>query len=177
MAEAGVVVEVEAQAGAERMTVMAARLREVIAAKADCRPQPRLEAEPGPLGVLAHRGRLERIIGHLIQNAVEATPPDGAVTVRLSRQGEAAVIAIADTGSGMSEQFLREHLFKPFESTKPAGMGIGTYEVQQYVRELRGRVEVQSREGEGSVFRVILPRSQPAAEDAPAVRYATKEPR
>ena len=57
----------------------------------------------------------------------------------------------------MSEQFVRQRLFRPFESTKKTGMGIGTYEARQYVRELGGRIEVESREGHGAVFRVMLP--------------------
>jgi signal transduction histidine kinase len=52
---------------------------------------------------------------------------------------------------------MRYRLFKPFESTKTAGMGIGTYETQQYVRELGGRIDVESREARGTVFRVKLP--------------------
>ena len=97
------------------------------------------------------------MIGHLIQNAVEATPADGQVTVQLSRQSGSAVIEIADTGCGMSEQFMRSRLFKPFESTKLTGMGIGTYEARQYVRELGGRIDVQTRESQGTTFRVMLP--------------------
>ena len=154
-----------------------ALLRDAVAAKSDRVPQPRLEAEGGPLSIVAHRARLERIIGHLIQNAVEATPPDGEVTVRLARQGDAALITIADTGCGMSEQFQRNRLFKPFESTKPSGMGIGTYEVQQYVRELGGRVEVESREGKGSMFRLILRRPQLVPDAVPVLRYASEDPR
>ena len=106
--------------------------------------------------------RLERVIGHLIQNAIEATPAAGEVRVRLLRQQNSAVIEITDTGCGMSEQFLRNRLFKPFESTKATGMGIGTYETQQYVRELEGRIEVESHEAQGTVFRVILPIYNPA---------------
>jgi signal transduction histidine kinase len=97
------------------------------------------------------------VIGHLIQNAIEATPPEGHVVVQLLRQDGTAVIAIADTGCGMSEQFIRYQLFKPFESTKSTGMGIGTYEAREYVRELGGRIEVESREAQGTVFRVVLP--------------------
>jgi signal transduction histidine kinase len=62
----------------------------------------------------------------------------------------------------MSEQFVRDRLFRPFESTKAAGMGIGTYETEQYVKELGGRIEVESREGRGTVFRVRLPLHVPA---------------
>jgi len=84
-------------------------------------------ARPAPRGargrhdVVAHRVRLERVIGHLIQNAIEATPAEGSVVVQLLRQNSSAVIEIADTGCGMSEQFVRDRLFRPFESTKAAG--------------------------------------------------------
>ena len=83
------------------------------------------------MSVLAHRARLERVIGHLIQNAIEATPAEGQVVVQLLRKNGSAVIAITDTGCGMSDQFIRDRLFKPFESTKSTGMGIGTYEARE----------------------------------------------
>jgi signal transduction histidine kinase len=121
------------------------------------KPAPRLELADGTVSVVGHPARLERVIGHLIQNAIEATSPEGNVVVRLLRQNASAVIAIADTGCGMNERFVRNRLFRPFESTKPTGMGIGTYEARQYVRELGGRIEVESREDQGTVFRVTLP--------------------
>ena len=147
-------------------------LRQLVAAKSVLKPVPRLEADGGAVSVLAHRARLERVIGHLIQNAIEATPPEGQVVVQLLRQDASAIIAIADTGCGMSEQFMRYRLFKPFESTKAAGMGIGTYEARQYVRELGGRIEVESREAQGSIFRVVLPLHVP--QNAPAPSFAVE---
>jgi putative PEP-CTERM system histidine kinase len=132
-------------------------LRRAVTARSDLNPAPRLEFGDSIVKVIAHRARLENVIGHLIQNAVEATSPGGNVVVRLSRQNDTAIIAIADTGCGMSEHFMRHRLFKPFESTKTAGMGIGAYEARQYVQEIGGRVEVESREAHGTVFRIILP--------------------
>jgi signal transduction histidine kinase len=72
---------------------------------------------------------------------------------------------VIDHGVGMSPEFIRERLFKPFQSTKSAGMGIGAYESAQYVRELGGRIEVDSREGAGTRVQVFLPSAtaQPAA--------------
>jgi putative PEP-CTERM system histidine kinase len=137
-------------------------VQQAVAVRAGSRPAPQLEVRDGTATVIAHRVRLERVIGHLIQNAIEATPADGSVTVRLLRQNSSAVIEIADSGCGMSEQFVRDRLFRPFESTKAAGMGIGTYETEQYVKELGGRIEVESREGRGTVFRVRLPLHVPA---------------
>lgn len=132
-------------------------LRAVIAAKSSFKPTPKLDGEIASMNVIAHRGRLERIIGHLVQNAAEATGPEGKVTIGLERQGQFAVVKVEDNGSGMSDRFIREQLFKPFESTKPAGMGIGTYEAQQYVQELGGRIEVESCVSRGTTFRVLLP--------------------
>ena len=132
-------------------------VRQAVAARSGLKPAPRFESSAGALSVIAHSARLERVIGHLIQNAVEATPAEGRVIVQLSRQSGSAVIEISDSGCGMSEQFMRSRLFKPFESTKRTGMGIGTYEAQQYVRELGGRIDVQTRESQGTTFRVMLP--------------------
>jgi putative PEP-CTERM system histidine kinase len=132
-------------------------VRQVVAARSGLKPAPRLEAGDSALSVVAHRARLERVIGHLIQNAIEATPPEGHVVVQLLRQNGSAVIAIADTGCGMSEQFMHDRLFRPFDSTKSTGMGIGTYEAREYVRELGGRIEVETREAQGTLFRVVLP--------------------
>jgi putative PEP-CTERM system histidine kinase len=134
-------------------------LEQAVAAKSGASPAPRFAAGAATalVSVVAHRARLERVIGHLIQNAIDATPSDGSVIVQLLHHNGAAMIEIADTGCGMSEQFLRYRLFKPFESTKSTGMGIGTYEARQYVRELGGRIEVESRESRGTVFRVTLP--------------------
>ena len=126
-------------------------------------PKPTLELRGTGLTVLANWQRLERVIGHLIQNAVEATPRDGKVAVKLLRAGDAAVIELTDTGHGMSEEFIRERLFKPFESTKAAGMGIGVFESREYMREVGGQLEVISVPGKGSTFRVTLPLQKEAS--------------
>lgn len=134
-----------------------ALLRQAVAAKASLAPAPRLEIVDGELTVLAHRARLERVLGHLIQNAIEATASDGKVAVRLLRVCQTAVVELDDTGQGMSEQFIRERLFKPFDSTKTAGMGIGVFESREYIREVGGSLEVRSAPQVGTTFRVILP--------------------
>jgi putative PEP-CTERM system histidine kinase len=118
---------------------------------------PKLHASDVNLWVAASAERLERVIGHLVQNAIEATPAEGSVDVRVSRQGPDAIIEVCDTGRGMSEEFIRNTLFKPFESTKQTGMGIGTYESREYIRELGGRMEVSSALGKGSKFTIALP--------------------
>jgi putative PEP-CTERM system histidine kinase len=128
-----------------------------VASKSAYRPEPSLHVVDEDLWVTANAERLERVVGHLVQNAVEATPADGKVDVRVSREGADAIVEVRDTGKGMSDEFMRNTLFKPFESTKRTGMGIGTYESREYIRELGGRMEVSSQSGHGSRFVIVLP--------------------
>jgi putative PEP-CTERM system histidine kinase len=101
--------------------------------------------------------RLQRIIGHVVQNAFDATDPTGRVWLKLDRLSGQARIEVGDTGHGMSEQFIRERLFKPFQTTKEAGMGIGAYESFQYVQELGGRILVNSELDKGTLVTILLP--------------------
>lgn len=104
-----------------------------------------------------HDERLERIIGHMVQNAFDATEPPGRVWLKLQRASGMAQVEVGDTGRGMSAQFVRERLFKPFQTTKQAGMGIGAYESYQYVQELGGKIQVDSELGRGTVIKILLP--------------------
>jgi signal transduction histidine kinase len=110
-----------------------------------------------PLTTRGHEERLERVIGHLVQNALDATDEDGRVWISLKRRGDRAVVEVGDTGHGMTEEFIREHLFKPFQSTKQAGMGIGAYESAQYIREMGGELQAESQETIGTRVTMILP--------------------
>lgn len=132
-------------------------LASAVQSKSACEPRPSLELLTEGVTVLADRQRLERVVGHLIQNAIEATPRTGQVTVKLRESGGIAVVELVDTGHGMSEQFMREHLFQPFVSTKAAGMGIGVFESREYLREIGGTLEVRSAPSQGSTFRLTLP--------------------
>jgi signal transduction histidine kinase len=116
-----------------------------------------LSVEPG-MRALGHEERLERVIGHLVQNAVDASEPESPVEIdaRLSDDGR-AVIEVSDQGKGMNNEFIRDQLFKPFRTTKPSGMGIGAFESQQYISELGGRITVDSAVGRGSRFTIYLP--------------------
>jgi putative PEP-CTERM system histidine kinase len=132
-------------------------LAQVVADKAAFRPTPRFVSRVEEAWVLAERERLARVLGHLVQNAIEATPETGEVEVSLEVNGGQAVVRVRDTGRGMDETFLRTQLFRPFVSTKAAGMGIGAYECREYVRELKGDIRAESKPGQGSVFTVTLP--------------------
>jgi putative PEP-CTERM system histidine kinase len=143
-------------------------LRQAVSLKAAFEPKPELHVEQAGLQVVADGERLERVLGHLIQNAIEATPRDGSVTISLRSEAGAVRIDITDTGQGMTEEFIRERLYKPFESTKPAGMGIGAFESREYIHELGGRLEVRSVPGHGTTFCVTLPLHVQEAQDRAA---------
>ncbi len=116
--------------------------------------------------VRGHDDRLARVLGHLVQNAFDATPLSGRVWMSIERDGERARIVVGDTGHGMTAEFVQTRLFKPFHTTKQSGMGIGAYESDQYIRELGGRISVDSEAGRGTVISVHLPlfESRQAAE-------------
>ena len=109
------------------------------------------------LATRGHDDRLERVLGHLVQNALDATPAQGKVWIEVERSSGQVKVDVGDTGAGMNEEFIQSRLFKPFSTTKHSGMGIGTYESQQYIRELGGSISVRSKPGEGTVMTVLLP--------------------
>jgi putative PEP-CTERM system histidine kinase len=117
-----------------------------------------VEAEQ-PVQAIADAARLEQLLGHLVQNAIEASEADAPVTLRVGHGEGMAVVEVIDRGQGMSQAFVRERLFKPFVSSKPDGFGIGAFEALQLAGAMGGRIEVSSREGQGSTFRVLLPRA------------------
>ena len=121
-------------------------------------PQPRLQASNTSLLVLAPRQQLQEVIGHLLQNAVDATPPDGRVMLRVQPGEPWHRLVIEDTGCGMSADFVEKKLFAPFESTKGlTAMGIGVYQARQLIRSLGGDILAHSRESEGTRMEILLP--------------------
>jgi len=126
-----------------------------------------------PVVTRGHEERLERILGHIVQNALDATDYAGQVWLKLERSNGQARIVVGDSGHGMSQHFIQNHLFKPFQTTKPAGMGIGAYESFQYVQELGGHIEVESELGKGTTVSLLLPLFEPAKElSPPALEFA-----
>jgi signal transduction histidine kinase len=98
------------------------------------------------------------VLEHVIRNAQEATAEDGHVVVAVESGTEYHILRVADSGAGMSEEFVRDRLFKPFDTTKGSkGMGIGAYQVREYVQSLGGRVLVDSRPGLGTRIELQLP--------------------
>jgi putative PEP-CTERM system histidine kinase len=105
----------------------------------------------------ADPARLVQALGHLVQNAIDASPPESPVWLHIERSGLEARIEVLDHGSGMSAEFIRTRLFKPFASTKEGGFGVGAFEARSLVAAMGGRLEVESREGEGTRFAIVLP--------------------
>ena len=156
------------QDDSKRMINLANLLEEVVHDARVSKPAPVLECAIGDLEVTADRDQLASVMGHMIRNAQDATPEDGRVTVRLQKVNGHAVVEVEDTGCGMDEAFIRARLFRPFQTTKgDSGMGIGAYEAREFVRSLGGDIEVESKPGKGTIFRIQLPH-QPALEP---VRY------
>ena len=112
---------------------------------------------PPGIRAVADPHRLEQILDQLVQNAVEASPPDAAVAIRVATTPDGVEIEVSDRGCGMSPAFIRDKLFRPFASSKPNGFGLGAYEARALAQAMGGLLEVESREGEGSRFRVLLP--------------------
>jgi putative PEP-CTERM system histidine kinase len=127
-------------------------------------------AAEGDVRALGHGERLERVIGHLVQNAVDATQVDGLIRVHVYASDQHAVLEIVDDGVGMTSEFVQRRLFKPFQTTKRDGMGIGAYESYQYVTGLGGRIEVESCPNGGTRVRVFLPRGDTAKATAGEAR-------
>ena len=137
-------------------------LAEVVAAHRNRSPLPIFKSNARGLTMTVERDRLADVLGHIIQNAQEATPTDGRVEVALQNSGSTAVIEIRDTGCGMDGDFIRNRLFRPFDSTKGrSGMGIGAYEAREFIRELGGQMDVKSEPGVGTCFRIRLPLAVP----------------
>ena len=113
--------------------------------------------ERPPCAVLADREALEQALVHLVQNAIDASAQGTGVFLDLAVEDSHAVVEVIDSGPGMSPEFIRTRLFKPFNSSKPGGFGIGAFEARELVRAMGGRLDVESREGLGTRFRLRLP--------------------
>jgi len=111
--------------------------------------------------VTAHPERLERIIGHVVQNALDATDEAGKVSLTLEMADAARVrLVVEDNGCGMTPDFIRERLSRPFQTTKSSGMGIGVFETRQYLEEIGGTLRYDSEVGVGTRVTIELPISR-----------------
>jgi putative PEP-CTERM system histidine kinase len=114
----------------------------------DLQPLPRL---------LADREQIQSVVTNLMLNARDALGPGGRISIRTEDVGGSVVLTVADNGCGMSAEFLRDSLFRPFQTTKKKGLGIGMFQSRMIVEGHGGSIQVESEAGKGSTFRVSLP--------------------
>ena len=100
---------------------------------------------------------LHRVLEHVVSNALEASAKETAVKIDASVGKNALQIAVRDQGSGMTQQFVNEELFRPLKTTKRGGFGIGGYQVRELMRDLGGDVTVESIMGKGTCVTLSLP--------------------
>lgn len=116
--------------------------------KRDLQPLPALKIDPG---------QMQKVFTNLLLNAKEAVGPAGQVNVQTRQSNGWAVVSVSDDGCGMTREFIDSRLFRPFQTTKKRGIGIGMFHCKMIVEAHRGRIEVQSEPGKGTTFRVLLP--------------------
>ena len=114
----------------------------------DLRPVPK---------VMLDKEQFAKVVTNLVLNATEAVAQDGKVRIGTSVEGNSAVLTVADNGCGMSAEFLSRGLFRPFQTTKKSGLGIGMFQSKMIVEAHGGRIMVASEPGEGTTFQVFLP--------------------
>ena len=166
----------------ERMRALLGRLREraesgpePVAGAADLRAmlldvvEPRRHALPGlafgrldeGIAVAVDRLGFTSAVENLVQNAIDAAR--GRIRVSGFAEGGHAVVEVADDGPGMTDAFIRDHLFRPFASTKTTGYGIGMYQTRDLIERWGGHLEIESEVGAGTTARVLMPLAPPKA--------------
>ena len=130
----------------------------------------------GAAGVAMAAAAFDAVITHLLDNAIEASRMAAAaaghepepVRIALSHAARRALIDIVDAGPGMTPEFVRDELFRPFRTSKPEGSGIGAYQARELVRGAGGDLLVLSRPGAGTTIRLLLPLVEAATRQAAA---------
>ncbi|MGA1792266.1 MAG: XrtA/PEP-CTERM system histidine kinase PrsK [bacterium] len=107
--------------------------------------------------IFVDRDQIEKVIENFLLNALEATNNDGLIKMQTVAIDGKVIFSVSDNGHGISPEFLDNDLFQPFKSTKKKGLGIGLYQCKTIVEAHQGMIEVESKEGVGSTFRIIMP--------------------
>ncbi|MDH5611243.1 MAG: PEP-CTERM system histidine kinase PrsK [Gammaproteobacteria bacterium] len=148
------------QAQVEKKSIinLAVLLQEVVNNKQGKYPQPHLKIACETCAVAVEKNRLINVLAHLIDNAQQATEDDGYIDVTVLNNETMCIVEIKDNGHGMDADFIRDRLFKPFDTTKGnAGMGIGMYESKEYMQQLGGDIRVKSEAGKGTTISLYIP--------------------
>jgi putative PEP-CTERM system histidine kinase len=124
-------------------------------------PTPSTRIETDAVVVHGDAVRLGSVVGHIVQNAQEASGENGTVCIGIHATPNWAVLEVSDSGHGMTPEFVQSELFKPFATTKGvAGIGVGAFQCREYLRQLGGDVSVQSQPGVGTTFTLRIPLPQ-----------------
>jgi signal transduction histidine kinase len=112
--------------------------------------------------ILLDREQMLKVLINLMFNAREAVSTDGEVRIETSQANGWAVLAVSDNGCGMDPDFLNRSLFRPFQTTKKNGLGIGLFQSKMIVEAHLGKINVESQPGKGTTFRIALPLPKPS---------------
>jgi len=113
---------------------------------------------PQHLFALVDAARIEEVMENLVLNALEAMDTGGTLTIEAAYTPSGApMFSVSDTGRGMSKSFIETRLYRPFSTTKKTGIGLGLYTCREVIQASAGSIEVDSVEGAGTTFRVVLP--------------------
>jgi signal transduction histidine kinase len=149
-------------------TDIIAMLKRALAMTAEpLRDTHEIKAElPPSLFALIDAERIEKVMENLILNAVEAmTGQNGTLTIEAGKTDDQKVFfSVTDTGVGMSPDFIANRLYHPFATTKRKGVGLGLYTCREVVLANGGSIKVESKEGTGTTFRVVLPSAKQGPE-------------
>jgi putative PEP-CTERM system histidine kinase len=118
----------------------------------DLQPLPRISADPH---------LIQSVVTNLVLNARDAIGPEGRVRIRTEQQDNRILLSVTDNGCGMTEAYIRNSLFRPFQSTKKKGLGIGLFQSMAIVRAHGGSMQVESEPSRGTTFVVSLPVNDP----------------
>jgi putative PEP-CTERM system histidine kinase len=131
---------------------------EVIRKSADRQPIPTLRSQKTDAMIVADQDQLVMILLHIVRNAQDATDSDGFIDINMLAENDHIRLEIEDNGHGMDQEFIKNRLFKPFESTKSSmGMGIGAYQVREFIRAMGGQIQVRSEKNAGTTVYIELP--------------------
>lgn len=123
------------------------RLGLAVVLHTDLHPLARLSLDPV---------QIEKVVLNLLVNAQEAVGHEGAICVSTEALSGWAVLTVSDNGCGMSQEFITQRLFQPFQTTKRQGLGIGLFQSKMIIEAHKGRIEVESTPGKGTTFQVLL---------------------
>jgi putative PEP-CTERM system histidine kinase len=122
-------------------------------------PRLQVQAPAARCLVACDQEMVMQVLRHVVQNALEAVSKTGCVHLMLQQSGASAVLQIIDDGPGMTAEFVRDELFRPFRTTKKSGYGIGAYQARELIRQVGGRLDVSSSPGMGTRVSIQLPLS------------------